>query len=142
MDDEGVKQWPEWYPNEAIFIQDITKNYLFVSEENQHIIGLIVLSPECPEEYGQVKWKSSLEKVNSVHRLAVHPKFKTPELAKELMNHVEEVARQQGFELIRLDTYSKNTIANRFYQKLAYQFCGDINLQYMPEKYHCYEKVL
>jgi len=140
MDDKGIKQWPDWYPNEDDFVHDITKKQLFVSENEQQITGFVTLSPDCPPEYDGVKWKKTNGKVNSVHRLAVHPGLKTPKLAQRLMKYVEDLARNEGYSLIRLDTYSKNTIANKFYKKLAYQFCGDINLQFMPEKYHCYEK--
>ena len=142
MDDKGIKQWPNHYPNEADFVQDITKKQLFVSEDKLQIIGIVTLSPNCPPQYDDLIWKYKNGKVNSVHRLAVHPKLKTPKLAQKLMNYVEDIARDNGFALIRLDTYSKNTIANKFYKKLAYHFCGDINLPFMPEKYRCYEKKL
>jgi len=119
MDEKGVKQWPDWYPNEEDFVQDITKNQLFVSEDRLKINGFVTLSPDCPPEYDAVKWNFNAAKVNSVHRLAVHPSLKTPKLAQKLMLFVEDIARQGGYTHIRLDTYSKNTIANRFYKKLA-----------------------
>jgi ribosomal protein S18 acetylase RimI-like enzyme len=142
MDDKGVEQWPHTYPNEAIFTQDITKNQLFVSEVKNNITGLVCLSPEVPPEYENVQWKFTVGKINSIHRLAVHPTLKSPSLASKLMAYVEGIARNTGFSMIRLDTYSKNFIANSFYKKMGYQYCGDINLPYKPDKYFCFEKVL
>ena len=44
MDDKGMKQWPDWYPNEDIIIDDITKNALFVAEEAGEISAFVALS--------------------------------------------------------------------------------------------------
>lgn len=142
MDAKGIKQWPDSYPNEEIISTDITKNQLFVAEVAAGVAAMVVLSPETPEVYNDVAWKFSSEKVNSIHRLAVHPDLKTATMAKELMDYAEIKAKNEGYTVIRLDTYSLNTIANAFYKKMGYHYCGDINLQYMPEKYFCYEKLI
>ena len=140
MDDKGIKQWPDSYPNEEIISADITKNELFVAEVGPQIAAMVVLSPNTPDAYNDVDWKYSAEKINSIHRLAVHPELKTASMARDLMNYAEKKANDEGYTLIRLDTYSLNSIANTFYKKMGYHYCGDINLQYMPEKYFCYEK--
>lgn len=142
MDEKGIQQWPDWYPNEEIIVGDITKNALFVAEEAGKIIAFVTLSPEIPEEYNDLKWKLKMNSINSIHRLAVDPNFQKDGIAKKLMTYVEGVAKENRFDGIRLDTYSLNTAANRFYTKIGYQYCGDINLPFMPKKYHCYEKSL
>lgn len=142
MDEKGIKQWPNWYPNKDIILSDITKNQLIVAEVDSQIIGMVVLSPEIPQEYETIKWNLTEGKVNSIHRLAVHPVLKTKNLASNLMQFAENKACQDGYSIIRLDTYSLNKVANKFYLKIGYHNRGDINLQYMPEKYHCYEKSL
>ena len=140
MDEKGIKQWSNTYPNKEIILSDITKNQLIVAELNTQIIGMIVLSPEMPPEYDSIKWSETKGKINSVHRLAVHPVLKTKNLATDLMHFVEKKAKEEGYSAIRLDTYSLNEIANKFYSKIGYHYCGDINLQFMPGKYYCYEK--
>lgn len=142
MDEKGIKQWPDWYPNEDIILRDITKNQLIVAEHDDHIIGMIVISPEVPKEYEEINWKFTKGKGTSIHRLATHPLLKTKDLGAILMAYAENEARNEGYNYIRLDSYSLNTIANKFYRKMAYHYSGDINLQYMPEIYFCYEKEL
>lgn len=142
MDENGLEQWPAWYPNKEIIKADITKNQLFVAEVDSKIIGMVTLSPEIPIEYNNVQWKIEAVKVNSVHRLASHPDYKKLQVGGSLMNHIENQARSQGYDSIRLDTYSKNLAANAFYTKLGYHYCGQISLKFMPEKYNCYEKAL
>jgi len=142
MDEKGIKQWPKWYPNEQIIIEDITNNQLIVAEEDQLIIAMVTLSPEMPEEYDQIEWSFTKQKVNSIHRLGVHPFLKTANLAQRVMTFAEDMAVKQGYCYIRLDTYSENTKAKLFYKKIGYQYRGDINLQFMPNLYHCFEKAL
>ena len=142
MDESGLEQWPGWYPNKEIIKADITKNQLFVAEVNANIIGMLTLSPEIPIEYNAVEWKKEALKVNSIHRLASHPDHRALQVARSLMDHSENLARSQGYDAIRLDTYSKNLAANAFYTKIGYHYCGQIALKFMPEKYNCYEKAL
>ena len=142
MDENRLEQWPSWYPNREVIIQDITKNQLFVAEVEGEIGGMVCLSPEFPSEYEKVYWKIVSPYVNSIHRLAVNPKHKSLQLAQLLMSFAERKAKSEGFSLIRLDTYSLNLAANRFYSKIGYHYCGQINLEFMPEKYNCYEKAI
>lgn len=142
MDEKGIKQWPDWYPNKDIILDDITKNQLIVAEHNDHIVGMLALSPEVPKEYDEITWKFNKGKATSVHRLATHPLLKTEGLGAALMSYAENEAKNEAYNFIRLDTYSLNSIANKFYRKIGYHYSGDINLQYMPEIYFCFEKEL
>tara|TARA_R110000796_G_scaffold10530_3_gene34877 strand:+ start:23224 stop:23403 length:180 start_codon:yes stop_codon:yes gene_type:complete len=59
------------------------------------------------------------------------------------MNFAEDYARKGGFISVRLDTFSKNSRNNKFYQARGYQQLGDI---YFPKQsefpFHCYELIL
>ena len=142
MDEKGIKQWPDWYPNKEIIDSDITKKQLIVAELEGEIIAMLVLSPDLPPEYQSIHWKFTKGKINSIHRFAICPERKSPTLALEMMNFAEKKAREEGYDLIRLDTYSLNLVANAFYKKIGYHYRGDINLEFMPEKYFCYEKAI
>ena len=142
MRSKGLEQWPDWYPNKNDLLKDIKTSGLYLAEKNQQIIGMIVLDPKVPKVYNTIKWKFTSGLVNSIHRLAVHPINKTPGLAKELVTYVQNIAIKKGYSIIRLDTYSRNIAADKFYRKMGYQYAGDINLKFMPEHYHCFEKKL
>ena len=142
MRSKGLEQWPDWYPNKTIIMSDIKTSVLYLAEKDHQIIGMIVLDPKVPKAYDAIKWKFPSGLVNSIHRLAVHPENKTPGLAKELVTYVEKIAKNNGYNIIRLDTYSKNLAAGKFYRKMGYQYADDINLKFMPEYYHCFEKAL
>ena len=142
MKAKGLEQWPDWYPDKEVLGHDITGSDLFVAQMENKIIGMVVLNPNVPEVYKTIRWKYKSGRINSIHRLAVHPKNKTAGLAGKLVGFAENLAKKTGYNIIRLDTYSKNIAADRFYRKMGYQYAGDINLKFMPEHYHCFEKAL
>ena len=141
---ERKKDWTvAWLVSEPTsFLTDIAQSTLYVSETNGKITGMVVLSPEIPAEYKTVLWRQNNGKVNSIHRLAVHPKLKTHGLAKKLLEFVESLAKARGYSIIRLDTYSNNPLARNFYIRNGYQYSGNIHLEFMPGLYHCFEKAI
>ena len=140
MIDEGIYQWNEYYPSKEAFEKDIARKELYVLEENEEIIGTIVLSTLMDEEYCPINWLTPNKNNIYIHRLAVHPKEQKKGYA---MDFGEDYARKGGFISVRLDTFSKNGRNNRFYQARGYQTVGDI---YFPKQsefpFHCYELIL
>lgn len=77
-----------------------------------------------------------------MHRLAVKEENWGDGVGKELMLFVEEVAREENYSSIRLDTYSGNPKAMEFYLKLDYTELGTIDLKPNKKEYHCFEKLV
>lgn len=142
MEAKGIEQWPSHYPGSDVLAGDIAAESMFIALIDGLPAGIIVLHPEMPEVYRDVAWRYSGGRVNSVHRLAVLPAYREYGLAAKLLAYAERLALDRGYKIIRLDTYSKNLVAFRFYQKSAYRYAGDIRLKYMPGVYHCFEKSL
>jgi GNAT superfamily N-acetyltransferase len=70
----------------------------------------------------------------------VHPIAQGKGYAKALMDFAENKARKEGFQSVRLDTFSLNEKNVAFYTKRGYSRLGDI---YFPIKskapFHCFE---
>ena len=56
------------------------------------------------------------------------------------MAFIEQKAKAAGFRALRLDAYSGNPRAMRFYAGLAYEFTGFVPLR--KGQFACYEKML
>jgi ribosomal protein S18 acetylase RimI-like enzyme len=72
----------------------------------------------------------------------VNPKNQNQGIARKLMDFAEQRAMANGFAAIRLDCYSTNEKAVRFYENLDYLKRGEI---FFPGRHHpffCYEKLL
>jgi ribosomal protein S18 acetylase RimI-like enzyme len=140
----GIYQWNEHYPSATAFENDIERNELYVLDEDQKVIGSIVISTQIDEEYKPVKWLvSNSKKSVYIHRLSIDPNHQGKGHAQKLMNFAENHAKENGFVSVRLDTFSQNKRNQRFYEKRGYQRLEDIFYPNQSEyPFHCYELVL
>ena len=140
---QEIYQWNDEYPSTNAFEKDIERNELYVLEENENIIGTIVISTLMDEEYKPIKWTTENGENIYIHRLGVHPDQQGKGQAQKMMSFAEGYARENGFTSVRLDTFSQNKRNQRFYEKRGYQKLDDI---YFPKQsehpFHCYELVL
>ncbi|UNY99928.1 GNAT family N-acetyltransferase [Zhouia spongiae] len=141
----GIFQWNEHYPSRKAFEGDIERNELYVLEnDDRSVIGSIVISTIMDDVYKPVKWLTSNNRNHIyIHRLAVHPDHQGKGYAQMLMDHAEDHAKQNGYESVRLDTFSKNLRNQKFYELRGYKRLDKI---FFPEKsehpFYCYEKLL
>ncbi len=143
MQQLGIFQWNEHYPSVEKLQQDIDRKELYVLEENNQILGMIVLSEIIDEEYIPISWLTPSEKNLYIHRLAIHPGSWGKGYGQKMMDFAEDFARKLNFQSIRLDTFSLNKRNQKFYEARGYEKLEDI---YFPKQsaapFHCYELVL
>ena len=143
MQEKGIFQWNENYPSLEKLEQDIIREELYVLKLESRISGIIVLTPVMDEEYVPIEWLTSSGNNLYIHRLAVHPSAWGMGYGQQLMDFAEDHARRNGFDSVRLDTFSQNKRNQKFYEPRGYQRLRDI---YFPKQsehpFHCYEKVL
>ena len=143
MQEKQIFQWNEHYPSREKLAADIEKEELFVLEEEKKICGIIVLTPEMDEEYIPIEWLTPGNKNLYVHRLATQPENWGSGYGRRLMDFAEETARKEGYESVRLDTFSQNKRNHRFYESRDYQRLGNIYFPMQSEHpFFCYEKVV
>lgn len=143
MIDQGIFQWNEHYPNKSAFINDLNRKELYVLEVNCKVIGCVVISTFIDEEYVPVKWLTPNKNNIYIHRLAIHPNLQGKGYAQQLMSFAEQLAIDNNYSSIRLDTFSQNKRNQKFYELRGYKRLGDI---YFPKQsnfpFHCYELIL
>ncbi len=139
----GIYQWNKEYPSKKQFEKDIDRKELYVLEECDGIIGVIVLTPIMDKEYATVSWLTPDHKNLYIHRLAVLPSYQGKGNAQKLMDFAEEFARANEFLSIRLDTFSKNKRNQDFYLQRGYRQLDSI---YIPNQsadpFYSYELIL
>jgi len=143
MISQGVFQWNEHYPNKNAFETDVSREELYVLEQDEQIIGTVVISIFMDKEYIPIKWLTRNNNNIYIHRLAIHPKYQGKGYAQQLMDFAEAYALKNKYTSIRLDTFSQNKRNQKFYELRGYKQLGDI---YFPKQskypFHCYELVL
>ncbi len=143
MISKGIYQWNEHYPNKSAFEKDVTRNELYILENDKTIIGCIAMSTLMDEEYIPVKWLTPNKNNIYIHRLAIHPEYQGNCYAQQLMDFAEQFAIEKNYASIRLDTFSQNKRNQLFYELRGYKKLEDI---YFPKQseypFHCYELIL
>ena len=142
MVSEGIFQWNSFYPNKEAFRKDVAQNELYVLLLEGRIIGCIVISTEKDPEYSAIDWLSKNQTHFYIHRLAVHPNFQKMGYAKKLMDFAEALALKNKVASIRLDTFSKNSRNQQFYETRGYTRLGNVFFPNQSEHpFYCYEKL-
>jgi len=142
MNNEGIHQWLASYPTIDTVSEDIQRGELYVLQHNNKCYGTITLNEQQDEAYQTVNWKNNNGKIAVIHRLAVHPHYQQHGYARELMDFAEHHAAINGYSSIRLDSYTGNPRAIRFYENRGYAKRGEV---YFPGRvliFYCYEKEL
>ncbi|PKD21553.1 GNAT family acetyltransferase [Salegentibacter salinarum] len=143
LQEQNIFQWNENYPSREKLKNDIQREDLFVYEDQDRIIAIMVLTSKMEAVYENIEWLTETGNNLYVHRLATHPEFWGYGYARKMMDFAEELAKKSNFISIRLDTFSKNLRNQKFYENRGYRKLGDV---YFPHKnehpFHCYELIL
>ncbi len=141
----GILQWDAHYPNRVFFEKAVTDSTLFVLREDEAVTGIVVLDECQASEWNTVRWQKGTGAILVVHSLAVLPAAQGRGYGTALLGFCETFARKAGYARLRLDAYSGNAAALRFYERHGYTLQGEIELTFKPaghRRYCCYEKLL
>ncbi len=114
MNNSGISIWNEQYPYEVL-TDDIELKWLYLSEEDEITSVFAVCNERGEKEF--VQWKEPDKKSVYIYRLAVNPKFSGKGIASEAIKFIENLARINNAEYIRLLVVDINTPAINLYLK-------------------------
>ena len=129
---DGSDQWQDLdnYPNINTTLNDINKKQMYIYEENNKVIGCIVLSKEHEEAYNNIyegSWLSE-EKYYVIHRLAVKAGHYKKGIAKSLIKYVCNLAKNDEVKSIKVDTKKENHRMLSLLTNMGFQKVGIIHL--------------
>ena len=141
MELQDVFQWTANYPNYGNIRDDIQYKHLYEIREGDEIVGVVSVNEHQEPEYTEIDWGDTHGKPLMVHRLAIDPAFQKRGYAAELMGFAEKYAAHSGYTSIRLDAYSGNEKALRFYDWSGYERKGYVIFPGRSLRFVCFEKV-
>lgn len=143
---------PRWrrgvYPLRAHAEAGLAAGGLLVAETGGQIAGTaICLRGHQEEAYRCARWQIPFDApVSTLHTFAVHPAYWRRGVGSALLSAAETLARREGAQALRLDTYADNAPAIRLYERCGYVLCGIIDLGIEPvyglKWFRAYEKLL
>lgn len=151
LDDEvsGVSTtgWlPGIYPVKSTAESALQRDDLFVMEYDGTIVSSAVFNKIQVDAYLKAHWEfpATDDEIFVVHTLVVSPKYSGLGLGKIMIDYYEQLGKNCGAKVLRLDTNMKNKRAFNFYTKLGYRFAGtqpcvfnnipDVNLALFEKK--------
>ncbi|QDP39133.1 GNAT family N-acetyltransferase [Radiobacillus deserti] len=130
MNSQGNFQWDHTYPLEENFQGDLNRQELFVYEEEGRVLGVAAISEKEHSEYHEIAWTSDRSAI-TMKRLAVHPNGRGKGIADAFFRKAEEVSIEKGLHYMKTDTFSKNTYAQKLFDRHGYHF---VEKRFVPEK--------
>ncbi len=138
----GNFQWDDTYPNPQVFENDISLNQLWLAEIDGTIAGITAITTDQAPEYAQVGWDITQTAIVT-HRLAVSANYRGLGVAAALLQQAEQVAIENGINILRIDTNTANQATQKLFPKMGYNFAGEIGLGFRPNlRFYCYEKII
>ncbi|MGH2623259.1 MAG: GNAT family N-acetyltransferase [Sphingobacterium sp.] len=127
---DGSSQWQDGYPNAGVVQHDINQGYGYVLLSEGQILAYVAVIFDGEPAYQELegKWLSNQEYV-VIHRLAVAQDIKTKGTATFVMKQVETLAIAHGVYSIKVDTNFDNKGMLRIFEKLGYEYCGEVHFR-------------
>ncbi|MDR0263626.1 MAG: GNAT family N-acetyltransferase [Sphingobacterium sp.] len=139
--EQGSRQWQDGYPNEDVVQSDIDKGYGHVVEVEHRIVGYVAVIFDIEPAYNNIdgKWLSDGQYVG-IHRLASAQDPHVKGVGTGIMQGVEKIAIEHGVYSIKVDTNFDNGGMLHVFDKLGYQYCGEVHFRGASRK--AFEKLL
>jgi len=117
------------YPTEETAMYALTKNEMFVFEEDGRILGAARINQEQGPEYARCQWKYDApeSEIMVIHTLVVDPDESGRGIGSKFISFYESFASNCSCRYLRLDTSAANAAARALYRKLGYTEQGVVS---------------
>lgn len=142
LERQHIVQWDNTNFSLTEVQDDIEKQTVYVARNNNITVGTITVNESPVTEYNQIKWGYKSEKVLIVHNFAVFPAWQKKGIGRKMMDFIENLAVDKGYESIRLHLHYDNMRAINFFKRRDYNMSGEFTSEVNQNKYVCFEKIL
>ncbi len=110
------------YPTLHTAEDSLARGDMYVAEIDGKVVATGIINKIQVDVYADCDWKYKApdDKVAVLHTLAVDPDARGMGLGPRFVEFYEQLAREKGCEVLRIDTNAKNTKARRMYERLGY----------------------
>jgi GNAT superfamily N-acetyltransferase len=100
-----------------------------------------VLDENQPLEYQPIAWRRD-ERAMVLHRFAVDPSVRGNRIAHQVEEFACDHVKSMGFNYLRTDTNSANSVMQGFLERRNFQKTGSLFFTKCDNPFFCYDKVL
>ncbi len=124
------------YPTGEDARKALAQGTLYVGEEDGILGASAILNQIQIPEYGQVPWEipAQAQEVFVIHTLCVDPAWSGRGVGAAFVSFAEEIGREKGCTVLRLDSFENNVPAQRLYLSQGYRMAGTMEVSFGREK--------
>lgn len=138
----GFTHWGKNYPNAAIYRRDIMLGAQYAYKIDDKVVGIVSYDIKHHEYFDRIDWNKANKTAYFAHRLAVNPEFQNQGIAHKLMEYVENQAKEDGIDAIRLGAFKEYDKVVKFYSNRGYNSMGEILFDVSPIPFLGMEKTI
>lgn len=136
----GPADWNEYYPNEDTIDFDLSRDALFVMENESHqIIAAISIDEDEAVEVLPC-WNKEIAPGGELSRLCVRKDMQNKGIGKEMMRYAFDILKRQGKQSVHILVKTGHKVALSAYSSLGFQMVGECNL--FEKDFICMERKL
>ena len=142
MNEQGIFQWNDDYPNVEIVSKGIGGQELYILKSGEPAGGIVTLNEEISLDFSRNRIPEQTGKELIIHRLTVHPAYLGTGMVGKLLDFVYSYAVAKGYKSIMLSVLAENYIARKLYTKAGYLETGSAYFSEWNIRMVYYEKVI
>lgn len=125
-----LDQWQKGYPSRDVWENDIATEAAWLAIENEIILGVFAFQTTPDPSYAEIDgtWLTDTPYA-SMHRVCVADHSKGKGVAGQMFAFGSQMAREMGFDSMRIDTHPGNHPMQRALSKAGFLPCGTIILK-------------
>lgn len=133
-----INHWQYWLnpPSEKLkWLEEgiLNQEYFFVENKNQDLIGMVRILDK-----DELYWGNQAKKAKYIHSLVVREEYNGKGFGAQILEKIEQDAKQEKCSYFRLDADSKNPKLCSYYENLGFKKVGCKTLSIST--YNLYEK--
>lgn len=111
------------YPTEQIVLDALERGDMYVCKRDGKIVASGIINRIQVDVYEGANWKYEApdDEIMVLHTLVVDPERKHDGIGSAFVEFYEELARENGCTVLRIDTNANNLVARSLYAKLGYR---------------------
>ena len=132
--------WSEEYPSRKDVENDLACHAIYAARDRQGKLATVISVFEDDEMENMAPWYEDVTRWIEFARLGVARGHQGKGLARRMLSHAMEISRRKGYQAVRFLVAKSNPIAQRSYNKLDFNVCGEHEM--WGHTWLCYQKRL
>lgn len=110
------------YPTREVAEASVARDDMYVAEGDGRVVASGIINKIQVDAYFECDWNYAApgDRVSVLHTLVVDPEMRGLGIGPAFAGFYEELSRELGCEVLRIDTNARNKAARKMYAKLGY----------------------